>query len=138
MDTQQAEAKKMRIGMVEGNVGIWEKEAKYLEGEARSRTLRHNLLKHQQMSAQLEKAGAELIVWPESAYQPYGFSPILHTLDHFLVVGDGGAIWRHDGDAFRGHCHGRDQLRRQLHFWNRYKPDLLEDKLMDSIGENNE
>ncbi len=97
VDAQQAAAKKMRIGMVEGNVGIWEKEAKYLQGEARSRTLRHNLLKHQQMSAQLEKAGAELIVWPESAYQPYGFSPILHTLDHFLVVGDGGAIWRHDG-----------------------------------------
>ena len=99
VDAQQAAAKKIRIGMVEGNVGIWEKEAKYLEGEARSRTLRHNLLKHQQMSAQLERAGAELIVWPESAYQPYGFSPVLHTLDHFLVVGDGGAIWRHDGQA---------------------------------------
>ena len=99
VDAQQAAAPKVRIGMVEGNVGIWEKEAKYLEGEARSRTLRHNLLKHQQMSAQLQKAGAELIVWPESAYQPYGFSPVLHTLDHFLVVGDGGAIWRHDGTA---------------------------------------
>ncbi len=99
VDAQQAAAKKVRIGMVEGNVGIWEKEAKYLEGEARSRTLRHNLLKHQQMSAQLEREGAELIVWPESAYQPYGFSPVLHTLDHFLVIGDGGAIWRHDGQA---------------------------------------
>lgn len=99
VDEAQRGAKKLRIGMVEGNVGIWEKEAKYLEGEARARTLRHNLLKHQQMSAQLEKAGAELIVWPESAYQPYGFLPILHTLDHFLLVGDGGSIWRHDGQA---------------------------------------
>ncbi len=99
IDAEQAAAKKMRIGMVEGNVGIWEKEAKYLEGEARSRTLRHNLLKHQRMSADLERAGAELIVWPESAYQPYGFSPVLHTLDHFLVIGDGGAMWRHDGKA---------------------------------------
>lgn len=97
VDEAQAAAPKMRIGMVEGNVGIWEKEGKYLQGEVRARTLRHNLLKHQQMSAQLEKQGAELIVWPESAYQPYGFSPVLHTLDHFLLVGDGGAIWRHDG-----------------------------------------
>jgi apolipoprotein N-acyltransferase len=97
VDADQAAAKKIRIGMVEGNVGIWEKEGKYLEGDARAKTLRHNLLKHQQMSAQLQKAGAELIVWPESAYQPYGFSPVLHTLDHFLIVGDGGAIWRHDG-----------------------------------------
>ena len=99
VDAAQAEAKSLRIGMVEGNVGIWEKEGKYLEGEARARTLRHNLLKHQQMSAQLEQAGAELVVWPESAYQPYGFLPILHTRDHFLLVGDGGAIWRHDGLA---------------------------------------
>ena len=101
VDAEQAAAPKVRIGMVEGNVGIWEKEAKHLEGEARSRTLRHNLLKHQQMSVRLQEAGAELIVWPESAYQPYGFTPVLHTLDHFLLVGDGGAIWRHDGAALR-------------------------------------
>ncbi len=97
VDSTMAAAPKLKIGLVEGNVGIWEKEAKYLDGATRARTLRNNLLKHQQMSAQLQKDGAELIVWPESAYQPYGMSPVLHTLDHFMLAGDGGSLWRHDG-----------------------------------------
>jgi len=54
-------------------------------------------LKHQQLSAKLEKQGAELIVWPESAYQPFGTNPVLHTTDRFLLVGEAGAILRHDG-----------------------------------------
>lgn len=94
VDAEQANAPTMRIGMVEGNIGIWEKEARYLDPATRARTLRHNLLMHQRLSADLEKRGAELIVWPESAYQPFGASPVLHTRDRFLAVGAGGAIWR--------------------------------------------
>ena len=94
VDAEQKAAPAMKIGMVEGNIGIWEKEAKYLEPGMRAKTLRHNLLLHQQMSADLDKRGAELIIWPESSYQPFGASPVLHTRDHFLAVGAGGAIWR--------------------------------------------
>ena len=109
IDAMQAAAPKMRIGMVEGNIGIWEKEAKHLEPDARALTLQHNLLLHQQMSADLARRGAELIVWPESAYQPFGPNPVLHTTDHFLAVGAGGALWRHDGkqlQAERGERRG--------------------------------
>jgi len=94
VDAEQKAAPSLRIGMVEGNIGIWEKEAKYLEPATRAKTLRHNLLLHQQMSADLEKRGAELLIWPESSYQPFGPSPVLHTRDHFMAVGAGGAIWR--------------------------------------------
>lgn len=95
VDAQQAAAPKVKIGMVEGNVGIWEKEARHLDGPARARTLRHNLLKHQQMSVELEQKGAELILWPESAFQPYGALPVLHSDDRFLLVGDAGTVLRH-------------------------------------------
>jgi apolipoprotein N-acyltransferase len=101
VDQQQRQAASVRIGMVEGNVGIWEKEAKHLAPQDRSRTLRHNLLKHQHLSAELEKQGADLILWPESAYQPYGANPVLHTADHALLVGAGGTVLRFDGDKVR-------------------------------------
>ncbi|MSP93254.1 MAG: apolipoprotein N-acyltransferase [Myxococcales bacterium] len=114
VDAAQRQAPTLRIGMVEGNVGIWEKEAKYLEGAERARTLRHNLLKHQRLSAELEKAGAELIVWPESAYMPYGLNPVVHTLDRFLMVGAGGTVLRHDGRVVRAEPADRVGLPRDV------------------------
>ena len=92
VDAQSAAAPKLKIGLVEGNVGIWEKEGKYLDPQTKMLTKRHNLLKHQQMSAQLEREGAELIVWPESAYMPFGPMPVTHALAPFLFVGNGGAV----------------------------------------------
>ncbi len=99
IEAAQNEAKTLKIGLVEGDVGIWEKEARHLGAEARVRTLRKNLLKHQRMSAKLENMGAELIVWPESAYQPYGAVPVIRTEDRFLAVGAGGALLRHNNRA---------------------------------------
>jgi apolipoprotein N-acyltransferase len=110
VDAMQAAAPKLRIGMVEGNIGIWEKEAKHLDPDARALTLQHNLLIHQQMSADLARRGAELIVWPESAYQPFGPNPVLHTTDHFLAVGEGGAVWRHDGKLLHADAADRHGL----------------------------
>jgi len=98
IDSRQSAAPSMRIGLVEGNIGIFEKQAKHLEGALRVQTLRNNLLIHQRMSAELEAAGAELILWPESAYMPYGAIPILHGSDRHLLIGDGGTFLRHDGE----------------------------------------
>ncbi len=99
IDAEQAAAPKLRIGLVEGNIGIWEKEARHLPADERVRTLRKNLLVHQRASADLEKQGAELILWPESAYQPYGAVPVVHGQDRFALVGGGGQLLRHDGKA---------------------------------------
>lgn len=100
VDDQQARAPKLKIGLVEGNIGIWEKQARHLGGERRLQTLRNNLLVHQQMSAALQAQGAELIVWPESAYMPYGAIPVQFTTDRYLVVGDAGVVLRHDGERW--------------------------------------
>ncbi len=97
IDGQQAAAPKLKIGMVEGNVGIWEKEAKHLPPEERAQMLAHNLLKHQQMTAQLQAQGAQLVVWPESAFQPPGPLPVVTSDDHVVAIGEQGAVWRHDG-----------------------------------------
>lgn len=114
IDASQSAAPKLRVGLVEGNVGIWEKEARHLDGRERALTMRHNLLKHQQMSADLEKAGAELIVWPESAYMPYGVLPIVHSLDHFVLVGAGGTLLKDDGASLRAEQPDRLGLPRDL------------------------
>lgn len=96
-EAREATAPKLRIGLVEGDIGIWEKQAKHLHGIERVRTLRNNLVIHQQMSAELQKQGVDLILWPESAYMPYGPAPVLYTKDRFAAVGDGGRVLRHDG-----------------------------------------
>ncbi len=60
-DTAMAEARHLKMGVVEGDVGIFQEET-------RTR-IRNHLLIQQNLSAQLEKAGAELIIWSESAYR---------------------------------------------------------------------
>lgn len=95
----EAAARKLKIGLVEGDVGIWEKEARHLEPGERIRTLRKNLLKHQRMTAELQKQGAELVLWPESAYQPYGAVPVVFSEDRFVVFGAAGTALRHDGNG---------------------------------------
>ncbi|MCA9548073.1 MAG: apolipoprotein N-acyltransferase [Myxococcales bacterium] len=60
-DAAVAAAPKLKIGMVEGDVGIFERET----AERR----RNHLLIQQNLSAKLEAEGAELIVWPESGYR---------------------------------------------------------------------
>jgi len=60
VDDAAAEAPKLAIGLVEADVGIWEKED--------PQKIEDNLVRHQRMSMQLEKKGADLIVWPETSY----------------------------------------------------------------------
>lgn len=61
IDNIQNNAPKMSIGIVEGDVGIWEKEP--------PEKLRNNLFIHHALSHQLDTQGVDLIVWPESSYQ---------------------------------------------------------------------
>ena len=89
VDRAVQEAPKLRVGMVEANVGIWEKEARYLAPDERVRTLYKNLMTHQRLSAEVQQAGAELIVWPESSYIPYGAPWVKVTDRFFLAAGRG-------------------------------------------------
>ena len=101
VDAAAESAPTLKIGMVEADIGIWEKEAKGLAPDERRRTLHSNLLKHQEMSRDLARRGAELILWPESSYLPLG--PVYgKRTDAFAAgIGPGGrlALWRDLGDA---------------------------------------
>lgn len=59
-DARADAAESVRIGMVQGNIGIFSK------GQGDS--VAGNLVLHQRMSRQLQEEGAELIIWPETAY----------------------------------------------------------------------
>ncbi|MCA9520848.1 MAG: apolipoprotein N-acyltransferase, partial [Myxococcales bacterium] len=75
-DQQMAEAKKLRILMVEANIGIFEKEAKNYPPHLRARLLRHNLIRHQKLAALgVKKYKPDLVVMSESAYQTL-FAPV--------------------------------------------------------------
>lgn len=57
-DTAELAERRIRIGVVQTNMGIFEKHQRPEEG----------LRRHRQQSLEVEKQGAELIVWPESGY----------------------------------------------------------------------
>lgn len=76
IDERVASAPTIRIGLVEADVGIWDKEAKNADGTPLSRGEKNgrllvNLIRHQYLSARLEtEHHPDLIVWPETAYLP--------------------------------------------------------------------
>ena len=55
------EAPTLNVGLVEGDVGIFERESMDQR--------RDHLLIQQRLSAKLEAEGVELVIWPESAYR---------------------------------------------------------------------
>ncbi|MBI5482279.1 MAG: apolipoprotein N-acyltransferase [Deltaproteobacteria bacterium] len=61
---RRAAAPKVKVGMVQANIGIVEK--------GRLQLAPRHLQIHQDLSADLQRRGAQLIVWPESSY-PYYF-----------------------------------------------------------------
>ncbi len=80
VDAARAAAPKVKTGLVQANVGIFEKWdpvefARLLET-------------HQRLSADLKRAGAELVVWPESSY-PYALP---RSIAHDLPEGDRGRV----------------------------------------------
>lgn len=62
IDADVAASPSLRVGVVEANIGVKEKH--------NSRLALNNLLIHQRASQELERKGAELIVWPETMYSP--------------------------------------------------------------------
>lgn len=76
-DEKTRSAKKLKIVMVEANIGIWEKEARGYPVRQQLMLLRHNLIRHQKLAvAAIKKYDPDLVVMPESAYQtlhvPFG------------------------------------------------------------------
>ncbi len=97
---RDAAAPHLRVGIVEGDIGIWEKEAKHIPRELRVPTLRRNLVRHQRLSSRAVARGSQLVVWPESAYVPVGRVWTKRT-DVFAVAGgDGGVVVERRGDEW--------------------------------------
>lgn len=97
VDAQIAAAPKVKLGLVEADIGIFEKQAKHLEPSRQRYTRQRNLLKHQWMSAELERQGVDLVVWPESSYFPIG-EPYMKRRDEMaLGLGADGSLstWRY-------------------------------------------
>ena len=84
VDADIAAAKKVKLGLVEADVGIFEKQAKHLPPRERALTLHRNLLKHQTMSAELAAAGVDLVVWPESSFFPLD-DPFIKRTDRIAL-----------------------------------------------------
>jgi apolipoprotein N-acyltransferase len=79
VDARRAAAPKVRTGIVQANVGIIEKWD--------PRAFARLLDLHQTKSAELARAGAQLIVWPESSY-PYALPRAPHALERDLPIDD--------------------------------------------------
>jgi apolipoprotein N-acyltransferase len=96
VDAQIADAPKVKLGLVEADIGIFEKQAKHLEPSRQRYTRHRNLLKHQWMSAELERQGVDLVVWPESSYFPVGEPFMKRKDDMALALGADGtlSVWR--------------------------------------------
>ncbi len=65
VDAMRKAAPKLKIGVVQANIGIHEKWNPAL--------VREQLAVHQNASIELQRRGAELVVWPESSY-PFAFA----------------------------------------------------------------
>ena len=106
VDEAVAAAPRYKVGVVEADIGIWEKEARGENGkplpvEDQVRMLYRNLLRYQTMSVALEKSDSpDLIVWPESSYMPLTDVRWRRT-DHRMLAGSAdGRLWRvSDGAA---------------------------------------
>jgi apolipoprotein N-acyltransferase len=61
IDMSIAEAQKLKVGTIQGNVGIFESETKQKR--------KNHLLIQQRLSAQAQAQGADLIVWSESSFR---------------------------------------------------------------------
>lgn len=100
VDQAVAAAPRFKVGVVEADVGIWEKEARGPEGKPlpvteQIRLLYRNLLRHQVMSSSIERADKpDLIVWPESSYMPLSDVLWRATDDVALVASADGRLWR--------------------------------------------
>jgi len=93
VDQAMEDAPKITVGMVEADIGIFEKEAKGLSTEKKIQVRLFNLVKHQRLSQSLTKEGVDLLVWPESSYLPVGDISFRQTDLVAVAVGVSGTIY---------------------------------------------
>src|SRR5262245_7341898 len=85
VDAHRAAASKVKTGVVQANVGIIEKWD--------PREFARLLVTHQNESAALARAGAELVVWPESSY-PYALRRAPGPFERDFALEDGRRVRR--------------------------------------------
>ena len=85
VDARRAAAPKVKTGIVQANVGIIEKWD--------PRAFARLLATHQSESAELARAGAQLIVWPESSY-PYALRRAPGPFERDFAIEDGRRVRR--------------------------------------------
>ena len=85
VDARRADAPKVKTGVVQANVGIIEKWD--------PRAFARLLATHQNESAALARAGAQLIVWPESSY-PYALRRAPGPFERDFAIEDGRRVRR--------------------------------------------
>ena len=115
VDEQMAQAPKLKIGVGEANVGIFEKEAKHLQSASlRLGMLRGNILKHHLLAEELEEVhGVDLVVEPESSFSPVPWpwqSVRFKRSDIFAVAaGVGRDLWELDDDRWKSQRFGPEK-----------------------------
>jgi len=95
-----AAADTLKIGLVEADVGIWSQEAR-ANPTIPPLELRHShLLRYHRLSAKLAAENVDLILWPESSYQPLDRVHIKRRPDFMLLATAEGqlAVWRDGRD----------------------------------------
>ena len=115
VDEQMAQAPKLKIGMAEANVGIFEKEAKHLQSASlRLGMLRGNILKHHLLAEELEVVHkVDLVVEPESSFIPVPWpyhSVRFKRSDVFAVAaGVGRDLWELDDGRWKSQRFGLEK-----------------------------
>jgi apolipoprotein N-acyltransferase len=108
VDVAIAKARTLKVGLVEANIGIWEKEARGLDPRDQALTLHKNLLLHQRMSVELEAQDVDLLIWPESSYIPLGDAGAKRDDAFAMGLASDGRVtlWRDLGPAGFQWTHG--------------------------------
>ena len=101
VESEMEAADKLRVGLVEANIGILNEERKANPGVSQSKLMHSHLLRHQRLSQDLEREDVDLIVWPESSYLPIGAMHIKHKPDFAVGTTEAGQLvnWRDLGES---------------------------------------
>lgn len=94
-------AETLKLGLVEANVGIWSKEVQANPNVPRLQLRHSHLLRHHRLSQELEDQNVDLIIWPESSYQPLDRVYVKRTNKFMLLATADGQLaqWRDMGPA---------------------------------------
>ncbi len=86
IDKATQNAPLIRVAMIEANIGMYLKTAKTHDMRDRVRILRKNILEHQRLTRIATDKGAELIIWPETSYQPGSYGVGVKRTEFFGLV----------------------------------------------------